>query len=365
MENFAQILELLKEQEFIIREGKIAGDDVVLIYPSHIGVEWTKENLIYRSSIWTLDGRPISLSFKKFVNFGEKPDLIPDPVSLKDCVVISKIDGSTGITSKYKGEFIFRTRGTFDARILDNGFEVDLLLKRYPNVLDNEYINSEKYSVIYEWVSPNNKIILDYGPEPDLFLTAIIKHNDYTLLSQDELDKISAKIGVQRPRQFRFSDINAMLTSIKELKGQEGCCVYFNNGQDIKKVKSDEYLKMHRFKSQLSPKNILELFFQYGKPDYETFMKQIETDFDYENAVASSEMIKMVLRAKEDFDKEMDYIKKLVEPLRGLTRAEAARAIMSKMDKSKTGLAFNALDGKDIPDQKLKDILLNILKEIE
>ena len=363
--SFQAELDSLKEQGFIVKEGQIAGDDVVLVFPAHMGVEWNKDNMIYRSSIWTLQGEPVSLSLPKFFNYGEQPNLVPDPTTLQGSIAIGKIDGSLLCTSKYKDEFIARTRGTFDARILDNGFEIDELLKKYPKVANNKYINSEEYSVIYEWVSPNNKIILDYGAEPDLFLTAVIRHKDYKLLSQAEVDKISLEIDVQRPEQFEFSDIGTMLSSIKALQGQEGICLYYgDDGQCIKKVKSDEYLSLHRFKSNLSPKNMLEMYFQYGKPDYDTFMKYIERDFDYENAVASSEMIEMVIQVHEDFNVEMKHIKRLVAPLKKLPRAEAARAIMSKMDKSKTGLAFNALDDKEIPDMKLKDILLNNLKEI-
>ena len=118
--------------QFIYRPVTIAGDECVLIIPNHIGVKWTKQNLMFRSSIWKInseaDWTPVSLSFKKFFNWDEQPDLDYTPFSLAangGCQILEKCDGSTLIVSKYKGELIIRTRGTADASFMENGHELE------------------------------------------------------------------------------------------------------------------------------------------------------------------------------------------------------------------------------------------------
>ena len=365
VDNFANTINKLKEQGFIIKDGKIGGDDVVLICPAHMGVERVKYNLIYRSSIWTTDGQPVSLSFPKFFNWGERSELVPEPTSLKNAIAKGKLDGSTLITSKHNGELIVRTRGTFDATQLDNGHEISVLKQRYPKAFNNKYINSEQYSVIYEWVSPINRIVLDYGPEPDIFLTAVIQHDGYKMLSQPQVDNIAKELGVMRPEEFKFSDIGTMIQSIKDLKDKEGICLYFGpDGQCIKKIKSTDYLTKHHFRSNLTPKTMIGMYLHYDLPSYEEFLNKIETDFDYENMVMSKPLVKKITDAKNQIDKLMADIEQEVAPLRNKERRDAAREIMNKYNKiGYTGLAFKVLDGKELMPKDYKNMLLDILKE--
>jgi hypothetical protein len=356
--------EELQKHGFNIKEGRIGGDVVFLITPSHMGVEWTKDNLIYRSSIWSEYKEPINLSYTKFFNWGEKSDIVKEPNSLKGAIARTKLDGSTLICSKHNGEPIIRTRGTFNARKLETGHEIDILNKRYPKAFNNKYINSEEYSVIYEWVSPDNIIVLDYGPDPDIFLTAVIRHEGYKLLSQTEVDQIAKEIGVKRPEEFKFSDIATMLQTIENLKDKEGICLYFGkDGQCIKKVKSAEYLRKHHFKSNLTPKNMLEMYIHYGMPTEEEFLNKIEADFDYENMVTSTPLVQQIIAIKQEIDDIIEDVDKFVEPLKDKPRGESARAIMGRYNKEGyTGLAFRRLDDKEIQPDEYKKMILDMLK---
>ena len=77
----------------MVHDHILNGEIVYLVIPKHIGVTWNPENSIFRSSVWDVEGNPVSLSFKKFVNWGEKPDQFPVPSSLNGCVVMEKLDG--------------------------------------------------------------------------------------------------------------------------------------------------------------------------------------------------------------------------------------------------------------------------------
>src|ERR1035437_1432235 len=167
-------IDVLKEQGFTIKPCTISGEECVLIVGNSFGINWTRENLIYRSSIWAIkDNRPISLSFRKFFNWGEKSALIPEPAMIKQTALLSKIDGSAFIISKFKKEIITRTRGTISIEDSDfiNKDEAENFKQQYPKIFSNDLINSEDYSIICEWYSPNNVIVLNYGDQPKLFLT--------------------------------------------------------------------------------------------------------------------------------------------------------------------------------------------------
>ena len=355
--------ETLEEKGFIVRENQIAGNPAFLIIPQDMGVEWTKENVIFRSSIWCKKtGELISAGFKKFVNWGEKPDTFPVPDSIDNCPIMEKLDGSLLTVTRYKDELIHRTRGTFNAEDLDNGFEIKMLKEKYPNAFDNKWLHD--FSLIFEWTTPNNKIILDYGDEPDISLIGIIRHEDYSLLRQDLVDEIAGYIGVKRPKYYSFSSITEMIEVIQGIKDKEGVCIYHDNGQEIKKVKGLEYLKKHAFKSHLSPKSMVELFFEYDRPSEPKFIYKIRTEFDWECEKMARPMIEAVRNTYDEFMARTEVINKFVLPLREKERKEAAEIILNEYKVTgETGIAFRLLDGKEIDDQTIRKALLEKLKD--
>jgi hypothetical protein len=374
----------LKEQEFAVKKARIVNNKIVpiaddeitalsldkdllyLIYPNHIGAQWTNENMVYRSSIWTLDGAPVSLGFKKFFNYNEKPNLVPDPVDLTKCFVKEKIDGSTIIISRYKGIPIIRTRGTFDASGMDNGYEIEYLKQKYPNVFENELLKAETHSILLEWVSPDNKIVLSYGDEPDAYLIGIVKHDDYTYLKQSELIEYGVKFGIQTSNTYHFRTITEMIETVQAFKGKEGVCVYFNKEQDIKKIKGLEYLALHAFKGQVSAKNLIELFLEYGMPDYNTFMSKIEAQFDFECAQMARSYVSKISDAFKDVKKIKEGMERFVIPLKILSRKEAALKIMEAYgNTNRSGFAFKLLDGNDFTKDMYKKLLFQTVGESE
>lgn len=328
----------LPTEGFVIKPCEIAGDNCYLVTPAHIGCKWEKRTLIFRSSIWNRQGEPVSLSFKKFFNWGEQPDLAHTPFSLTangGCELMEKIDGSTLIISKYKGQVIVRTRGTTDATTLKNGYEIEILKKKYPNVFnfckDKDGFNPDTFggSMIYEWVSPVNKIVINYGDEPELYLTGIIHHSDYTLWSQKDLDEFAIWLGVKRPQHFNFASIQEMLEGVEKLQGQEGLCVYCNKGQDIRKVKSAWYLALHSLKSNLTTDKLAEMWFVWGKPEYEEYCKKFQETFDFECLKFAQKGISLLFDGIREYIGIMNHIGVLYEENKHLCRKDYAIKMQS------------------------------------
>lgn len=352
----------IESQGFVIKSGTIANEEVYLISPPHMGITWTNDNLIYRSSIWNKEGKPVSLGWKKFANFGEKPDLFVPPSDLKNTQLLDKLDGSCLIISKYKGELITRTRGTFNARTLDNGKEIDLLVKKYPNIFDNEFLNSEQYSIICEWLSPINVIVIKYGDEPDLVLTGIINHNDYSYMTQSALDICAKKWSIKRPDYYSFNDINSMMEGVKNLKGKEGLCLYYNNGQNILKVKSAEYLMLHSFKSNCTYDSLIDMYLEWDMPSYNDFYNRILSMFDYECANMARSIVSHICDTKKEIDKIVEHMKLFVEPLKSVPRKDAALKILSSYGQGgRSGIVFTLLDNKPIGKDNWKKLIFQSL----
>lgn len=345
-------------ENFNIDEHELFGEKVFLVTPKLSGTEWTRDNLIFRSSLWTEDWQPVSLGFKKFFNWGEKPGVCPDPVNLERTWAMEKIDGSLLIVSQYKGHVIMRTRGTIDAHQMPNGYELDLLARMNPKVFDNHLLHTEEVSILYEWVSPTNQIILKYE-KPELFLVGVVNHADYSYFMQREVDALAEIVGVRRPALHTFSSIEDLLRITADAKQREGICLYYNEGQDIKKVKSLDYLKRHAFKMNCTYKNVLSLWLDAGKTDIDAFEQRVTQEFDYECWLMAKENAEAVLRHYATVADSIRQVEELVTPLRGLVRKEAAAAILAKYQgTSYSGIAFKRLDGKDVGNDDLKKLIL-------
>jgi hypothetical protein len=350
-------------ENFNIVEHELFGEKMYLVYPNHIGSTWTKDNLIFRSSLWNSEWEPVSLGFKKFFNWGEKPNICEDATTLAGAKAISKIDGSLLISSRYKGNLILRTRGTVDARRMENGFELDLLLEKYPAAFRNEFIDSEKYTLLYEWVSPLNQIILKY-PQPDIYFVGAVSHEDYSYVSQDKLNEWGKVFNVQRPKVYTFENITEMVASISALKDEEGICLYFNDDQDIKKIKSLDYLKKHAFKSNCTYKNLLSLWIEKGKPEISAFQEQITNDFDFECWQMSVENMQDILKHYGLVMSQIKLAADLADSVKGAPRKDAALKILEAFKGTPySGVAFKYLDGKEISNDDLKKLIMMIAEK--
>lgn len=357
-------LSKIDREQFFVNPHFIGGELCYLVHPKHIGIRWTAENVIFRSSVWTENGEPVSLAFRKFVNFGERPDLFPPPPNLKDARLIEKIDGSLLCVSRFKGQTIARTRGTVDASKLDNGFEINYFKEKYPEVFDFE-VDTCDLSYIYEWTTNTNKIVLDYGDEPELWLTAIINHKDYSYACQDDLDNLAPLLGVRRPKTYGFKTLPEMQEAVSAFKGQEGVCMYYNNGQEILKVKSAGYLAAHKLKSEFGAfDKVVDYYFELGEPTYAEFEKKVSelTDFEVFNQVRGD--VSRIVEGKKEVEKIIASMVKFVYPLKNESRKVAAERILQAYGQtSRSSMAFSLLSGKELTRDQRKKLLYQTLKD--
>lgn len=346
-------------EDFNVKTSTQYGELLHLVTPGNIACVWTKDNLIFRSSIWDDNGNLVSPSFPKFFNWNEKDNIIPPPESLVGTTAVEKIDGSALIVSPFKGKTIIRTRGTFDVKVFENSIEIDWLKRQCPKAFQ---FDSEDYSYIYEWYSPKNRIVLDLGPVPKLFLIGAIWHDDYSLFGQDALDLMAIDFGVERPPTYYFENVEELLIKVKAFDGKEGVCLYYDKGQHIKKIKGSKYLAIHAFKNDLSINNLLEAYVLCDRPDYNTFYAYINDTYDYECAEIAKGDISKLVDANKEVNKILDHMKKFADRVRPLSRKEAALKIIGAYGKtSRSGYVFTLLDNKPLDNDAYKKLLHQVL----
>jgi hypothetical protein len=358
-------LDMVDRTQFMVHEHILNGEIVHLIQPQHIGTKWHQGNKHMRSVVVNYEGEVISASLPKFTNWGENPEHFPVPTSLKHCTVVEKLDGSTLIVSKYKGQYILRTRGTVDASTMDNGFELELFKSTILSKLQDNN-DTWGYSIIWEWLSPINKIVLSYGDEPMWKLIGFINHINYSLAQQDMLDAMAKKYDLLRPATYTFTDVNDLLQNVDKWQDREGVCVYSKNDQYIHKVKSFEYLKCHAFKGNATFENTIEMFFEFDMPSYQDFEIKLIEKFDFE----CYQMVRGYMSTICDGFKEVlnivDGMNRFTNKIRSLsTRKEQAIAVFTSYGKesNRSSYIFTILDGKQLSKEQLKKLLYQVTKK--
>ena len=343
-------LDTIDRESFSVMPRDFYGETVYLVNPVHVGCKWTQDNLHFRSSVWNADGELISAGFKKFFNLEERPDI--DPLThehLKDAVVVEKLDGSTFIVSRYKGNWMFRTRGTIDATGMPNGHEIEIFKNKYSdfiNTIEDFADFSSPESYIFEWTSPQNKIVLDYGPEPTWTLLAVIGHRNYETFPL-WLNRVWAiQFGFSQPPTYSFSSLEELTTTVRALKGKEGVCLYYNDGQSIRKIKSLEYLKLHAFKSNCNLESITDLYFTYNQPTRDHLTKIITDTFDFECATMAAPFIDSLYSAIDSSRLELLRASKFVAEHSELEAKDFAGKLLAEFNGPITAIAFNQRRGK-------------------
>lgn len=300
---------------------------------------------------------PISLSWRKFANLGESPDFEPID-DLSDLDIITKKDGSTLIVSRHRNDIIIRTRGTVDARTLPNGHEIELLKQKYPKVFameDSAWFNPDDYSFLYEWTTPSNRIVLNETAEPTLWLTGVVRHDDYSYVSQSDLDHWARGLEVPRPKRHNMSlhEIQDHLASNTTI---EGVVIYANNGQCLKKIKTPRYIYLHRVYTGIKTVNqLIDMWIDDGgQADRDDFEQHLAKKFDWELVVSLKPLMDEMFEMWHHINVKLEHLKTLVVSTQ-LTRKDVAKLILSEAG-TWSGVVFEMLDNKPRHTRKLFEL---------
>ena len=219
---------------------------------------WNAAELVCRGLIihWP-SASIVALPFPKFFNVGERPETqltaLPDvPVEVTD-----KMDGSMGTLFRAPDGYAVATRGSFSSKqalwatrhVRDH--HAGRLRDLPPDI-----------TLLFEIIYPENReaLVLRYGETEALFLIGARRFSSDHLgydFGYDELAQMAERYGFPVVPRFHADSIRDLLPLISTYTGIEGWVVRFPDGLRVK-VKTEEYLRLHRLISNLSPGRIRE-----------------------------------------------------------------------------------------------------------
>ena len=193
----------------------------------------------------------ISYPFDKFFNLNETEETSFENIEqhIKQSSYVwatEKKDGSTIIITKLKnGGLLITTNGSFENIQIDMAKEI--LKEKYSDFIENIMTG---YTYIFELIHPENRIVLDYGQEKNLYLLAIRDLKTEKLVSLDEIHKVAEKYKFPVPEVYDFTNLETMVNLAHNMKNanKEGWVLRIGNENEeiMVKLKLDEYFAMHK-----------------------------------------------------------------------------------------------------------------------
>jgi hypothetical protein len=225
---------------------------------------WTVQLRICRGIIFSRQfGELVSFPPEKMFNVGEYKDGDISRFAKKFVDVPSqmaeKADGIL-IQSFYDrntDEVLFCTRsqiGSDDLGYIDTAVR---LAKRSGRISALKDLLKNNKSVAFELISPEHKVVVDYGKKFALILHHVRDLKTYKTLDYVEISKLAKSLGFELPKIEKFNSFEELLDFQKSNKYIEGYVVRFADGSAIK-VKTNSYFEKLKGLRALSYSNIAE-----------------------------------------------------------------------------------------------------------
>lgn len=318
----------------VIRAPEVVSVDYTFVLPDSFDCPIRREcrGIKFSPTSGDIVARPLH----KFFNMGEKPETSYANVMASGIdAVMDKRDGSMVHTFRSGPDsWFFATR----AGATPHAAEAAKLAQTYPYFRDlMEWCGDQDVTPIFEWTSPENRIVLRYS-KPELTLLALrgIVSGEYW--PQEDIDTVAENFGIPAVENIPYPatrDFDPL--AVKNETGREGYVLRLYSG-DMVKVKTEEYVLMHRTKDATrSEKDVLALCLD-GKLD--DALPLLDESDAYRLRVYDAAVAQLVAR----------LVSKVVDTKRffaGATRKLFASYVSRELDPILRGPAFKAWDGAD------------------
>lgn len=290
MDTITTILEFVKqhgpEREAYKQLGNIRavveGEYLLLNYTVEATFErtWNEVERVCRGLIihWptaTLAARP----FSKFFNLGEMPETMVDNLPSEGLEVTVKLDGSLAIGFWYGDQYRIATRGSF------NSEQAQWATAYIRSNWDTSRFSHDT-TLLFEIIYPQNQIVINYRGEEALYLIGAIKLADGYDYPYAGLEEIATRYGFKLVAKAEFADIPGLMEVAASSSGVEGWVLRYPSGMRVK-VKTSEYMRLHKLVSGLSPARVRDALLTLSglrellKELPEEFRQQVETIADF------------------------------------------------------------------------------------
>lgn len=294
---------------------------------------WNPVTLTCRGLIVSDDGLVVARPFRKFFNWGQAEGVQAAPDSPVEAV--DKLDGSLGILYPTPdGSFAIATRGAFESEQAIHA--TDIWDTRYANTMV-----PDGWTLLFEIVYPENRIVIDYRGIDDLFLLGAVEVA--TGRHVGPTDPILADWGGPRAEVFNHPTLGDALAAAPR-RNAEGMVLRFADGGMVK-VKQEDYVALHRIVTGLNEVTIWE-FLSSGN-GIGDLLANLPDEFHGWCRDVADRMVDAVRATNADIDAAFDAIQSAA-PADRRTFAELAKATRYPW------AMFSRLDGRDYADKVWK-----------
>ena len=281
---------------------------------------WDDVTMTARGLIIDTDtGEVLARPFKKFFNLDELHSLgmsVPNETPH----IFEKYDGSLGISYILDDKAYIATRGSFTSE--QALFATEWLHKHKD--LHDYILAHPDYTFLFEIIYPENRIVVDYGDFRGMvYLASVHRQTGKTTYHTPPVDIAKKHKEIKKHRE------NA-----------EGYVLHYPKSDFRVKIKHDEYVRLHRIVTGISPKRIWEELYANG----------IDTSIIASIPDIPDEIFKEIDEIEQKLRKEYRHIentaRQCVAMIQGKDRKEQAKYIKQNCGDI-SGVVFAMLDGKD------------------
>ena len=228
--------------------------------------KWNEFTLKCRSLVLDDAGNIIANPLPKFFNLEEH---IVDGIYNFDITqpyeVFEKMDGSYIQLYFYEKEWIINSKGSFYSdHVL---IAKEILNTKYKDILEKL---DKNYTYIFELISREKRIVLDYGDIEDLFLLAVRETSTGIELNiSDFKDYFNL---TPSHKKLSFEELKSL-----NLKNKEGYVLKFENNFRLK-IKFSDYIELHKIITNISSYDIWE-YLKEGK-NISVLLENTPDEFD-------------------------------------------------------------------------------------
>ena len=242
-------------------------DGELLVIPLKDKFRWRDDELHLRSLVLDRDGFVLSAGFPKFFNLGEHDGhsrAFTAAMARGQVAFPEKLDGSLIVADRVAGAVRLRTRGR--RGLGEFAPEVEALIAgEYPRLLP--FLGSDAlldaHSLLFEFVSPARAIVLRPERAALYLLGYVDKQHVAPAWDAEVLERACTATGVPvAPVHALPADLDAVLAHVRAWKGREGVVARFvddDGAARLLKIKAEDYLRLHAFRTRLSGARALKI----------------------------------------------------------------------------------------------------------
>lgn len=290
---------------------------------------WDEVTRACRGLVYHSDGTLVSRPFPKFFNWNQDEAVLEKG----QFEAYEKMDGTMIVVGNYNGEPVVNTKGSFNTWHTERAESLLLGYCPPPGV-----------TAIFELITPDNRVVLDYNGFEGLVLLGGV-WND-TGEDTENPDDFAVNTGWAGEVVTRMTfDLQSMLTTIQNPESGEGregfVVVWLKRGKPSNRVKLKfaQYLHLHSVYSNMTTKAVWESLVAGN-----TAILLEEAPDEFHGAITDC-----ALAIENDANAILRVVNGYAAQARDFdTRRDAAEWIKQAVDRNLTGLVWKAYDGKAV-----------------